>query len=306
MALSQQSDRTLSPNRPGPMMHEPRVRRGTLDGASGSSAGRPGMREHIAAASADLRRGLSEWRLWLVLGVNDVRQRYHRSLIGQFWITVSMLVTIGALGLVYSYLFRLSVRDYLPSLAIGIVVWALISSIVIDACSVFTGSEAYLRQVPMPKSIFVHRMLVRNLLTFAHNASIVPLLYLFFGIRPGWTVLLAPLGLLIVVVAGIWIGLLVGTLCARFRDLPQIVASAMQIAFFVTPVMWKPDQLPPQVAWIVEWNPLANWLGLIREPLFGAVPPASAYANGIAVLVIGFLVTIPIFARYRARIVYWL
>ena len=82
-------------------------------------------------------------------------------------------------------------------------------------------------------------MLVRNLVTFAHNVTIIPLLYLVFGIWPGWPVLLAPIGLAIVTVNGFWIGLLVGTLCARFRDMPQIVASLMQIAFFVTPVMWK-------------------------------------------------------------------
>ena len=82
-------------------------------------------------------------------------------------------------------------------------------------------------------------MLVRNLVTFAHNMTIVPLLYLAFGIAPGWPILLAPIGLAIVTLNGFWIGLLVGMLCARFRDMPQIVASLMQIAFFITPVMWR-------------------------------------------------------------------
>ena len=112
----------------------------------------PGMKEHVAAAQLDLRRGLANWRLWLLLGVSDVRQRYQRSLIGQFWITLSMLVTIAALGAVYSYLFRMSLRDYLPSLAMGIIVWALISAIITDACTVFTAAERYLRQVPCPRA----------------------------------------------------------------------------------------------------------------------------------------------------------
>ncbi len=264
------------------------------------------MHEHIAAARSDLTRGVSAWRLWLLLGMDDIRQRYQRSRVGQFWITVSMLVTIVALGLVYSYLFRMSLRDYLPSLTLGIIVWALISSMVTEASTVFTGADSYLQQVPMPKTIFVYRMLVRNLVTFAHNVTIVPLLYLAFGIMPGWPVLLAPIGLVIAAINGFWIGLLVGMLCARFRDLPQMVNSLMQIAFFVTPVMWRQDQLPHEMSWLVDVNPLANLLRLIRDPLLGRVPAASAYLMGIALILAGFSVTIPFFARFRARIIYWL
>ena len=266
----------------------------------------PSMKEHVAAARSDLRRGFTDWRMWLLLGVNDIRQRYQRSRVGQFWITLSMLVTIAALGGIYSYLFRISIRDYLPPLAVSIVVWALISSMVTEACHVFTGAESYLRQVPMPKSIFVHRMLVRNLVTFAHNIVIFPPLYLAFGILPGWPILLAPIGLAIVTINGFWIGLLVGTLCARFRDLPQIVASLMQIAFFITPVMWRADQLPSQVSWVVAVNPFASLLRLIRDPLLGAVPSRSAYLMGIGMMLAGLTVTLPFFARFRARIVYWL
>lgn len=259
----------------------------------------------VAAAGSDLIRGINDWRLWLMLGLDDIRQRYQRSRVGQFWITVSMLVTIVALGLVYSYLFRMSLREYLPSLTLGIVIWALISSMATEATTVFTGAESYLRQVPLPKSIFVHRMLVRNLVTFAHNMTIIPLLYLAFDIRPGWPVLLAPIGLVFVIINGFWIGLLVGMFCARFRDLPQMVMSVMQIAFFVTPVMWKADQLPPEVAWLDDINPLANLLRLIRDPMLGHVPAPSAYLMGLALIVVGFGITMPVFARFRARIVYW-
>ena len=260
----------------------------------------------VAAARDDLARGLGRWRLWLMLGVGDIRQRYQRSRIGQFWITISMVVTIVALSGVYGLLFRMSLRDILPSLTVGIVVWALISSIVIEACTIFTGAGNYLQQVPLPKSMFVHRMLVRNLVTFAHNMAIVPLLYLALGIVPGWPILLAPIGLVIVTLNGFWIGLFVGMICARFRDMPQMIASLMQIAFFVTPVMWRQDQLPPGESWLVDINPLANLLRLIRDPLMGHVPTLSTYVMGIALILVGFTVTLPLFVRYRARIVYWL
>src|SRR5207245_4142924 len=108
-----------------------------------------------------------------------------------------------------------------------------------------------------------------------------PLLYLAFGILPGWPILLAPIGIAIVTVNGFWIVLLVGTLCARFRDLPQIIANLMQIAFFVTPVMWKADQLPREASWLVDLNPLASLLALIRHPPLGPVPRPAASVSAI-------------------------
>jgi len=271
----------------------------------GAPPDRSKMGEQVAAARADLVHGLARWRLWLLLGVGDIRQRYQRSRVGQFWITISMLVTIVALGAVYSYLFRMSLQEYMPSLTLGIVAWALISSMVSEACTVFTAAGAYVQQVPLPKSLFVHRMLVRNLVTFAHNVTIIPLLYLAFRFAPGWPVFLAPIGLAILTLNGFWIGLLLGMLCARFRDMPQMINSLLQIAFFVTPVMWKQEQLPHEVSWLVDINPLASLLRLIRDPMMGRVPPPLAYVMGIALILVGFSVTLPFFVRFRARIVYW-
>jgi ABC-type polysaccharide/polyol phosphate export permease len=266
----------------------------------------PTMREHLALAIRDLRRGTADWRIWLLLGMTDIRQRYRRSRIGQFWITLTMAVTIAALGVVYGYLFHMPVREYLPYLASGTVAWALLAAIVTEACVVFTTAEAFLRQVSMPKSVFVHRMLVRNLVIFAHNAAILPPLYIALATPLRWTVLLALPGVVLIAANGVWIGLLLGPLCARFRDLPQLVASIVQIAFFVTPVMWAEDQLPREAAWIVAANPFAAFLSVLRDPLLGRMPSVTAYAVTLAVTILGFLCALPFFARFRARIVFWL
>ncbi|MGH7155400.1 MAG: hypothetical protein ACREF3_15850, partial [Acetobacteraceae bacterium] len=88
----------------------------------------PGMGEHLASAIYDFKCAFGDWRMWLLLGTNDIKQRYNRSRVGQFWITLSMVVMTGALGFVYSYLFKTPITTYLPFLAMGIIVWTLISS----------------------------------------------------------------------------------------------------------------------------------------------------------------------------------
>jgi ABC-type polysaccharide/polyol phosphate export permease len=264
------------------------------------------LSEHFALAAADFRHGLRDWRAWVLLGMNDIRQRYRRSRLGQFWITLSMAVTIVSLGVVYAYLFNIPVHEYLPYLAVSFVAWGTISNIVIEACGVFTGAEIYLRQVPMPKTVFVHRMLVRNAVTLAHNALILPPLFYLFDVPVHWTILLALIGVVLMIVNGIWVGLMIGTLCARFRDMPQTIASIMQIVFYVTPIMWRPSQIVEHLSWLTDYNPFASFLSLVRDPLLGTAPRLWDWAVVGAVTVLGFLIAIPFFARFRARIVYWL
>jgi len=64
--------------------------------------------------------------------------------------------------------------------------------------------------------------------------------------------------------------------------------------------------VPGEASWVVDLNPLASLLALVRDPLLGRVPDASAYVMGFGLMLAGFALTIPFFARFRARIVYWL
>ena len=266
----------------------------------------PTMKQHLELAWHDISHGLVDWRVWLLLGMNDIRQRYRRSRLGQFWITLAMATTIVSLGFLYAFLFKQPLEKYLPYLGTSFVVWGLISGIVLDSCLVFIGSEGFLRQVPMPKSVFVHRMLVRNVVTFGHNLIILPPLYIVFGVMPSWTWLVAVVGFVVFLLNGIWVALFLGTISARFRDMPQTVASIMQIAYFLTPIMWQRTLLPPKYRHLAELNPFQAFMSIVRDPLLGQMPPVISWEVVGVVTLAGFAVTTIFFSRFRARIVYWL
>jgi lipopolysaccharide transport system permease protein len=260
----------------------------------------------IEGAADDLRRGLFSWRIWWLLGIGDIRQRYSRSRFGQFWLTLSMAIFIVTLGVVFALLFNQPIREYLPYIAINIVIWTLISGIITDSTTAFSQAEGFLRQVALPKSIFVMRILVRNIVVLAHNIVIVPVVLLATGHWPSWSWLLLPIGLMLILIAGFMMALLLGVLCTRFRDLPQIVQNILQIAFFITPVMWPASQMRVQAPAIIDYNPFAAFLHIASEPLRGIVPDAWTYFLVIISTAILTLVSLLMFARFRARIVYWL
>jgi len=260
----------------------------------------------ITAAITDLVDGAGRWRIWLVLAMFDIRARYRRSRLGQFWITLSMAVTIAALALVYSVIFKIELAVYLPLVAISFIAWGLIASLLNDGATVFIESEGYLKSAPLPKSMFLYRMLARNTIIFAHNLILVPIVTLFFGIYPTWATLLFIPAFLLTMINGLWIGMVLGPLCTRFRDMPPIIASIVQIAFFASPVMWGRSQLGTGNEVWVMWNPFAVFLELMREPLLGKVPQAHWWLLAGAITVVGYAVGFAFFARFRSRIAYYL
>jgi len=254
----------------------------------------------------DLAESFQRWQLWWLLGYNDVRQRYRRSRVGQLWITISMGIFVIAIGPVYALLFNTELKEFLPYLTVNIVVWGFISSMINDACTAFIQSDGYIRQERLPKIGFLYRILVRNLLILGHNALLIPLVFIAFGKPVDPVALLAIPGLIIVTVNCLLMALFLATICSRFRDFPQIVSNVVQVAFFLTPIFWQKKQILADYHFVVDYNPFASLLSVVSSPILGKVPTMFEYGMCLVMTLVVGLVAVPFFARYRARIVYWL
>jgi ABC-type polysaccharide/polyol phosphate export permease len=98
--------------------------------------------------------------------------------------------------------------------------------------------------------------------------------------------------------------MLLGLLCARFRDVPQLVANLVQVVFFVTPIMWSAEQLSDRVVF-ADINPFYHLIAIVRAPLLGQAPTATNWLVSLGVTVAGSALAFALFARYRWRIAYW-
>jgi len=258
----------------------------------------------FSMALSDFSQGLASWRLWVRLGWNDILQRYRRSMLGPFWLTASMAVMVIALGGLYSQLFNTPIHDFLPYLCVGLLLWNLMSSFLIEGGALFTGAESYIKQVRLPYSVYVYRSCWSKLIIFAHNFIIYFGILLYFQIWPGAVALLAIPGLLLLLLNSAAITLCIGLVSARFRDVPQLINSLVQIIFFVTPIMWKPELLRGRT-YIADLNPFYHLLEIVRAPLLGDLPLARNYIAVLLITVINVVVGGAVFARFRSRISYW-
>lgn len=267
-------------------------------------AGQRQMRNQAQMALQDAVDGLSLWALWGKLGWNDILQRYRRSLLGPLWLTASMAIMVVSLGLVYSKIFKAELRDFMPFLCVGLLVWGYISSILSEAGTLFTGAESYIKQIRLPYSVYVLRFMWSRVIIFAHNFVIYFGILIYFQIWPGSVALYAIPGFLLVTLNGALASMYLGMMSARFRDIPQLIASFIQIAFFVTPIMWKPELLGEHAS-VVTFNPFFHLIEIARAPLLGQLPSAANYFAAALITFLNAMFAIAFFIRFRARISYW-
>jgi len=256
-------------------------------------------------AVADMRAALRLYRLAWALAWLDIKSRYRGSLLGPLWLTLSTAVMVASLGILYSTLFRMDLREYLPFLALSLVAWGFVQTLVSDACACFTQHEGVIRSIRMPYFLYAGRVVLRNILVLAHNIVVIAVVYAIFGIWPGWIALAALPALLLWLADSLAAAMLLGAFCARFRDIPPIVASVMQIAFFVSPIIWKPELIEHGRRWL-PLNPFFSLFEIVRAPLLGGVPSWQVWVASVGYSLLLCGMSWLLFVRVRNRLAFWL
>lgn len=259
-------------------------------------------------AFKDVVDGLRKWPIWFMLAYQDIKLRYRRSVLGPFWLTLSMAITIYTMGYIYSHIFHTDMSTYFPYLAAGMLAWTMLSTAVTDFTDGLAVSEHLIKQVKLPYTLYIHRIASRNVIIFFHNIVVIIPIMLYYHETTRinlHTLLLLP-NLLLIYIDMVTYGLILAMVGARYRDISQIIRSLVQVVFFVTPVMWLPQALMEKNPWIINLNPFYSFIELIRAPLLGNSPTQYNYLFVGTMTVAGILLASYMFIKRRSRIVYWI
>jgi ABC-2 type transport system permease protein len=263
----------------------------------------------FARAWRDLRDGFAKRELWLHLGWQDIKQRYRRSVLGPFWITIATGATAVAMGLLYSKLFKLELSEHLPYVTMGLIVWNLINASILEGAEVFIANEGLIKQLPTPLSVHVYRLVWRQMILFAHNIIIFVVIAIIYPKPWNWADLAVIPALGLIMLNCVWVSLCFGILATRYRDIGPLLNSIVQLLFFMTPIIWNEATLQAQGAgqWakIVELNPLLHYLDIVRAPLLGADQELRHWIVVLVLTVIGWTMAALAMKQYRARVAYW-
>lgn len=256
-------------------------------------------------AVGDLLQALKLWRLCCALGWLDVKLRYRGSVLGPFWLTASTAVMVGAMGVLYTTLFHVSLSGYMPFLSLSLVLWGFISGVVNEGAACFTVAEGMVRSMRLPFCLHAARCIIRNLLVLMHNVVVVVVVFAIFHVWPGERLPFALPGLALWLLDAVAACLLLGTLGARYRDIPPIIGSLMQIFFFVSPIIWQPELIAHGHDWL-QLNPFYALIEIVRRPLLGGHAGLHLWHLALLYSVVLWAAALALFMRVRARLAYWI
>ena len=222
----------------------------------------------MIGAVVDMAVGLGRWRTSYKLGLQDIELRYKRSVLGPFWISAALVATVLALSFVFGQVFQSDFVSFVSFIGAGMLAWQLILALVNESCNAVMEHTAFLQNVRMPLTVISGRILFRNAIVFAHNfVAMVGLLWI-FGAAFTPSLIEAIPGAGVILLLGYFLAMALGPLCARFRDVPLVISSVMQMIFFMTPIFWKPSAFSHRPMFVGA-NPFYHLIELVRAPMLG-------------------------------------
>jgi lipopolysaccharide transport system permease protein len=257
-----------------------------------------------ARCRADIAPFFTRHITWRALAAGDIRSKYRRTLLGPWWITATNAFTALIMGLVAGRFLGADMKTYLPQFMVSMTIWSFISSSLNESCYVMINAGGMIKAVDMPLLIHIMRMVHRNLIILLHNIAVIPFIWLIYPWHIGFQSLLAPIGLLIVYVSVVSGSMVISMICVRYRDVPPVMASVLQLLFFVSPIIWVPEHIKGGEL-LVALNPVAYLLSVTRDPIMGASLHLMSWAGAIAFAAVASIAMAYVYTRYRSRVVYW-
>jgi len=265
----------------------------------------------LGVAFSDILETVSVQGLAWHLALRDIRLRYRRTVIGPFWTVLSTSLFVAALGLVTTLLFGRDPYTFIPEFAAAYFIWVTIVAFVLEAAVAFTGAEQVIRSMRSPLTLHIERVIIRNTVVFFHLLVVFVPLAVFLNVpvhfaAVGWWLF----GIVLLVANGMWIGLLTAIINTRFRDFYQLVATALQILFFLVPIFWDPALLevnaPLVHSILVVYNPFYMQIQVIREPMIGQAITLNNYLVLAIIALAGSVIAVAALGFAKRRIGVWL
>lgn len=247
----------------------------------------------LGAMVDDARQIVQFWPVIHNMVVQELRVRYHRSILGFLWTLVNPILMMLTLTVVFSQLMQRDAMTYSIYLFAGMLPWTLFAGTITDCAFCIIANENLIRKIYLPKLVFPVTRLLINLTTFVLSMGAMFLLLVPLGAKFSWAMVLLPLAILLLALFALGLGLIVATGNTFFRDCSHLVGVFLQAWYFATPILYEIKQLSPESQWRFWMNPAYPFIRVFQTILHdGAWPdPATlllATVIGVATLGVGY------------------
>ena len=239
--------------------------------------------------------------------MRDLRKKYKRSALGYLWTMLHPLGMMLIIGTVLSHVMQVPFKDYAIFFLIGLLAWNYFNSTALMSLHSVRANSRLFGQIALPKYIFVMSLVASNFANYLLALAPLFLIMIVAGHAIPWTVVLFPLIVLPLVIVTTGISLILAVANVFFEDTLHLSEVALQALYFLTPVLYSRDRLPPELIKFLVLNPLFFQIEALRDVLFaGVIPDGTTYflnlVASLCILALGLLV----FRRSEDKFLYFI
>ena len=230
------------------------------------------------------------------LALRDIRARYRQSILGVYWTILNPLAMAAVYTVVFSLIAQVPVGNvpYGAFVFCGLVPWSFFSNGLTNATNSLVGMAGLLTKVAFPREVLPLAAVLGRLVDLLVSLGVLLVIIAWYRLPLGWTALLLPIPILVELVFLLGLGFFLSAANLFYRDVGQLLAVALSLWIFVTPVVYPLDRVPPGLRPVILLNPMTPVVSSFQDLLLNGRLPASGPLLGAATislmtLVLGYL-----------------
>ena len=212
--------------------------------------------------------------LLIALSMRELKARYRASVLGFLWTFLNPTLNMLVYVVVFKFVMRgNSIPNYAYYLFAGLLPWIYFSSSLMGGTTSISDRKDLLTKVRFPAQVLPATVVLTNLLNFLLSLPLLLVLGVYFGVFPTWHIVFLVPVLLVQTLFTLALTYLFAAFNVAFRDLQHIVSNLVQMAFFLTPVLWDIKSVPAiglltsdeSRALVLAVNPVSNLIVAWRQ-----------------------------------------
>jgi ABC-type polysaccharide/polyol phosphate export permease len=234
----------------------------------------------------------------------NLKIKYRQSFGGMLWTLLIPLCTTAVYYFVFKFYMKIQVEHYLGLIISGIIPWIFFSGSLSAGTETLVLNASILSKVPVKPNVFP---MTENLTQFINSFLGLPVVFgaiLLDGVSPSPVWLLYPVFLLPLLLISYSITYLLSLAYVFFRDLRHFLNVALQMLFYLTPVIYPHNMVPERYRIFLALNPIASFFVISQDILINGRLPAMSSVLQLLIWT-GLLVTITavVVLKYQGEVI---
>ena len=195
----------------------------------------------------------------------EIRGRYKNSFLGVMWSFLNPLLQLAVYSIIFGALLAGGDSTYPIYICVALIPWTYFTTTITQSAFTVIGNGDIIKKVYFPREILPISVVTSGAVNFIISTIIILAFVIFSGVGLSWYLLLYPFVLLVQYVLLLGISFIVSSITVYFRDLEHIIGVILLAAFYGTPIVYKLEQLPPNLQIIMQLNPMTHIINGYRD-----------------------------------------